>query len=468
VDTNEVVQRRKEQVQEAKRKIEELDNRYGRRHPRVIDAESNLSTLTRELDRQIGNVISGIESQYDVALSQVRSLESDIRRLESSQFEKSAGAASLKEAELARDTNKAFYEDALTEFLSYEEKDLLTVPMSVTDKAIPAKAPSEPKKTLIILLGFLLGVGGVTALVFVFESLRETIQGVNDVEKKLGLQVFGVVPLIKGGLFGGKSAPLIPGQFKDNRGTFAEAIWTVQTSATVAELEEDRRVIMVTSSVPGEGKSTLAVNLAHALSELDNVVLVEADMRRPGLGKALQLRSHGLKELLTGEVYLEDAIRENAIGTLDVIPAGKMSSSPGKLLAMPEFAELMDVLKERYDRILIDLAPVQAVSDALVVGKHVDTAIYVVKADSTPMPIVKRGIKRLQDKNIPLAGAVISQVDFAKLSSYGGDYYYQGYYDYYGYAEDVKSERRRGLKTGSRSSEAENSSGLVRQETRKI
>ena len=104
---------------------------------------------------------------------------------------------------------------------------------------------------------------------------------------------------------------------------------------------------------------------------------------------------------------------------------------------------MIDLLKARYDRVVIDLAPVQAVSDAIVVGKYADSAIYVIKADGTPMPVVKRGVERLLEKGINVAGAVISQVDLSKISSYGGDYYYQGYYDYYGYGESGKSGNKK-------------------------
>lgn len=141
-------------------------------------------------------------------------------------------------------------------------------------------------------------------------------------------------------------------------------------------------------------------------------------------------------------------MRIDAIGTLDIIPAGRVPETHLELLASPEFAELIDLLKNRYDRVVIDLAPVQAVSDAIVVGKQSDSAIYVIKSDSTPLPVVRRGIDRLQEVGINVTGAVISQVDLAKISSYGGDYYYQGYYDYYGYGES-KSKKKSITRDGS-------------------
>lgn len=443
VDSNAIVQRNKQSMQEAKRVLGELSNRYGAKHPRVIDANSNYQTALGNLDRQIANVIASVEKDFLAAQGQVRSLEADIRREEGKAYRLSEGRVETKEIELERDSNKKYYEDAVSELRSYQEENLEAVPMSVADPAAVPQFPVKPKKTLMVLLGFLLSLFGISALLFAYESMKETVQGIQDVEKKLGIPVFGIVPIIRSGLMNKKSIPLVPGEFDDKRGAFAEAIRTIRTSATVSELDEHNQVIMVTSSVPAEGKSTFASNLAHSMSKLENTALIEADMRRPGLGRALGIKSNGLSDLLEGKAYLEDCMRTNAIGDLDIIPAGRIPENHLELLASPEFAELMTLLKERYDRIVIDLAPVQAVSDAIVVGKYADAAIYVVKADSTPMPVIKRGVDRLQEVGINVAGAVISQVDLAKVSSYGGDYYYQGYYDYYGYGESGKASNKK-------------------------
>lgn len=446
IDANDRVQDQRLMVQEAVQTLEELDNRYGPRHPRVVDARSNLKNITGNLDRQISNVIVSVENQYRVAQRKVASIQADIRREESKQFDRNTGRISIKEIELVRDSSLRFYEEAVEELRSYQERDLQTVPMSVSDYAIPGGSV-KPKKELILLLSIMSSLGGLTLLVFLYEGMKDTVQGVNDIEKKLQLPVFGILPVVKTSSFGRKSVPLVPEKFKDKRGAFTEAVWTIGTNFTLSEYGENKQVVIVTSSVPGEGKSSLALNLAHSLSELENVVLLEADMRRPGIGTALGLRKGGLHEVLAGEIYLEDSIRKNAIGALDVIPAGRPSQAPGKLLALQEFGELIELLKERYDRVIVDLAPVQAVSDALVVGKYADSAIYVVKSDSTPMAMISRGVKRLSDRNINVSGVVISQVDLSKVSSYGGDYYYEGYYDYYGYGDAELNGAHNKLKT---------------------
>ena len=448
VDSNPLVQRDKQRVQETRRELRELGNRYGAKHPRVVDATSNLTTATDNLDRQIGNVVSSVENRFISARRLVGSIQADINREQGRNYEETANAATINEIMLDRDSNKRFYEEALAELRDVQEKDLKTVPLNISDTAAIPDFPVKPKKTLMVLLGFLLSLFGISALLFAYESMKETVQGIHDVEKKLGIPVFGIVPVMRGKFFGKKTIPLVPGEFEDKRGAFEEAIRTIRTSATVADLERHNQVIMVTSSVPSEGKSTVASNLAYSMSKLENVVLIEADMRRPGLGRALGIRSNGLSDLLEGEAYLEDCMRIDAIGTLDIIPAGRVPETHLELLASPEFAELIDLLKNRYDRVVIDLAPVQAVSDAIVVGKQSDSAIYVIKSDSTPLPVVRRGIDRLQEVGINVTGAVISQVDLAKISSYGGDYYYQGYYDYYGYGES-KSKKKSITRDGS-------------------
>lgn len=314
--------------------------------------------------------------------------------------------------------------------------------MTIADTALVARQPFRPRKSLVTMLGFLLSLVGISVLLCAYEAQKETARGVNAIEKKLGIPVLGIVPTINNRGFQRSAVPLIPGAFDDKRNAFVESIRTIRTRSTVAGLENDGKVIMVTSSAPGEGKSTVAVNLAYSLSKLENVVLVEADLRRPGIGRVLGIKSDGLSDLLERRVYLEECVRPHVIGNLDLLAAGKPSDNNLELLSSPEFGELIELLRARYDRVVLDLAPIQAVSDALVVGKYADSAIYVVKADSTPLPLVERGVSLLRDTGVKVSGVVISQVDLVKLESYGADYYYLGYFDYYGYADENESEKR--------------------------
>ena len=128
---------------------------------------------------------------------------------------------------------------------------------------------------------------------------------------------------------------------------------------------------------------------------------------------------------------------------LDVLPCGTLPENPLELLASSRFSRLLQKLGEHYDRVVIDCAPTQAVSDALVVGKQADTVIYAVKSHTTSLSLIRRGLQRLRQVGAHVLGVAVTQVDVEKISAYGGDYYYQGYYDYYGYSEDGKKKKKK-------------------------
>jgi len=197
-----------------------------------------------------------------------------------------------------------------------------------------------------------------------------------------------------------------------------------------------RQVIVVTSSVPGEGKSTTSINLAHSLGQLERVLIIDCDMRRPTLAKAagLDRETTGLSSLITQAASASDCIKRGMFGgSVDILPSGPLPDQPLELLSSKRFEKILEQLKMHYDRIIIDSAPTQAVSDALVISRLSDAVVYCVKSHSTSIELVRRGLQRLRQVDAPLAGVIITQVDVDKLQSYGGDYYYQGYYDYYGY-----------------------------------
>ncbi len=190
------------------------------------------------------------------------------------------------------------------------------------------------------------------------------------------------------------------GFLTDDNWHFAEAVRTVRTSFILSGLDKPAKVTVITSSVTNEGKSTVSLCLAHALGQMEKVLLIDADMRKPSIGKALDisLLTPGLSNLLAGD----------------------------------NFISTMDMLKEKYDRILIDAAPIQAVSDAIVIATHADALLYVVKSDSSSIPVIKRGLRRLSETNARFSGVVLNQVDLDKMKKQSG--YESDYYDNYGYA----------------------------------
>lgn len=218
---------------------------------------------------------------------------------------------------------------------------------------------------------------------------------------------------------------------------YAESIRTIRTSVVLSGLDHPHKVLVVTSSEPGEGKSSLATNLAFALGQMEKVLLIDADMRRPQLARSFDVPvgTPGLANLVADTAKLEECIQ--TIDGIDMITAGTVPPNPLELLSSQRFAKAIEYLASKYDRIVIDSPPVQAVSDALVLSTFANAVIYVVKAEATAIPLVEKGVGKLLQNRAPVTGVVMNQVNIKKAKKYG--YSYGGYYDYYGYSDGKKA-----------------------------
>jgi len=283
----------------------------------------------------------------------------------------------------------------------------------------------------------LLGIG----LAFLEDRLDNTLKQAEDVEGQIQLPTLGTVPLRRGR----RHAVCAPERvfIDDAKSDFAEAIRTVRTGVVLSGLDDPHRIVLVTSTVPGEGKTTIASNLAVALSQLERVLLVDADLRRSSLGVKLGLPANapGLSNLVAGTADLADCIHRLPGTELDVLPAGLLPPNPLELLSSQHFARTLADLEQRYDRLVLDSAPAQAVSDALVLSRLCNAVLFVVKADATPRQLVQLAVRRLRRVDAPLIGAVLNQFDSVRADRYGYQRYgryrrysnaYQGYSRYYG------------------------------------
>ena len=204
-------------------------------------------------------------------------------------------------------------------------------------------------------------------------------------------------------------------------------------------------MILITSSVLGEGKTTIAMNLALAFARFERVLLIDADMRRPSVAGELGLDTSapGLPELLGGHTYLNKSISLLEKYKLEALVTGMIPSEPLELLSSGSFTKTMKALRESYDRIIIDSPPVLPVSDAEVLATHVDSIAYVVKFDSTNKRQIQMGLEKLDllRHHAPVAGVVLNHVDVKKAESYG-DYSHGDYYEI-SEADEVGKRRRR-------------------------
>lgn len=432
---NPLIQTFKGDEARARARVEELSRRYGPKHPSMQAARSELNAASASLRSQVEQVVAGIERNYQLAVANEGSLQASVNANKSQIQEISRKEFKLRELQREVDANRTLYDTFMNRLKETSATaDLQTSNARVVDRAITPAGPISLQKSRIVLIAAVLaGMLGI-GLTLLLDLLNNTFKSTDDVENRLNLPVLGILPMLKN-----KQRSEMARMFtSDQDKSFSESIRTIRTGVVLTGVDHPHQILVVTSSVPGEGKSCVASNLAFALGHMQKVLLIDADLRRPTLAKNFNfpVGTPGLANLIAHTARLDECIK--TVDGIDVIGAGTVPPNPLELLSSPRFAKALEVLKGKYERIVIDSPPTQAVSDALVLSTHADALIYVIKSDATHIPLVEKGVGQLLQKNAPVKGVVLNQVDMKKAKKSG--YHYGGYYDYYGYSDDKKAK----------------------------
>lgn len=392
-------------------------------------ARSELSAAEGSLKGQVEQIVAGIERNYQLALANENSLRASFNANKSQIQDISRKEFQLRELQREVDGNRALYDTFMTRLKeTAATADLETANARVVDPATVPTEPVKPKKTLIVAIAALLALFAGVGLTLLLDALNNTFKSTEEIENRLNIPVLGILPQMKVQ----ERRELARMFTADTDKSFSESIRTIRTGVVLSGMDHPHKVMVITSSNPGEGKSTVSANLAFALGQMERVLLIDADLRRPTLAKSFEfpVGTPGLANLIAGTARLEECIQQ--VDGIDMICAGTVPPNPLELLSSPRFAKAVEVLKNKYDRIIIDSPPTQAVSDAIVLSTFADSLLYVVKSASTHIPLVEKGVGQLLQNNAPVKGIVLNQVDIKKAKRYG--YSYGGYYDYYGYS----------------------------------
>ncbi|GIX30249.1 MAG: chain-length determining protein [Porticoccaceae bacterium] len=427
VQQHPLVADRLEKVAEAERKVAELGKRYGVKHPRMIAAQQELAVARRQLEEELEKVIQGMESEYQLALEAERELARQVEEARREVQEINRKEFEVQALEREVETNRQLYELFFTRLKQTDQlKGFEAASARIVDPALVPRAPVSPNKRLITLGGGVVGLFSGVALALLLAFLDNTVRTPEEVETKLRAPLLGVLPEQKPDRDG-----YLELYWENPRTPFAEHIRTLRTALVLAGLDQPLKVIVVTSSLPGEGKSVISLDLGAAFAQLEKTLVIGADMRRPTLASKCRFspRHPGLSNYLAGSATLEECLVKIGEGEFYVMPSGLIPPNPLEMLSSARFRKVMEELAERFDRILVDSAPLQAVSDALILATYADTLVYVVCADQTPATVARRGIERIRATTVPFAGVVLNRFDVAKASRYyGGEAAYAGYY----------------------------------------
>lgn len=426
---------------ELTRKVAELSIQFGPNHPKLIQAQTELASVRGRFLQQTQSITLAIRAELDAAKSEEEELKTQVDRASILSNGTTQYEAELKQLEREAQSNRTLYESFLNRFKELrEQQDIQRADARILAYAWPSTSPSSPNyKTGLFaafLIGCLLGVAGSIAA----EKLDRVFRSASQVESATGVAVLGMVPLVKGAM--GQRASIVNQVLDKTTSSAAEAMRAVFTAISLSNLDRPPRVIAVTSSTPGEGKTTFAAALGGLLTKMNasrRVLLVDLDLRRANLAVAFGVKDRNspglgtIDEYLMGTKTLDQCIRRDDKSGVDYICARPDTPNAPEVLESHAMKAALATFAERYDLVILDSPPVMAVSDARIISQLADYTIFVVQWAKTARDVVTLAVGALRNVT-DRVGIVINMVNLAKhaMYEYGdyGDYYsrYQGYY----------------------------------------
>ncbi|UJF17128.1 polysaccharide biosynthesis tyrosine autokinase [Vibrio sp. SS-MA-C1-2] len=397
----------------AEQKVAEYSKRYGPKHDAMIGAKAELMSVEQQEKAIVVKLSAGINKQLKTAKDQEYLLKLEVNKKKSN-FQGLADSRSEYESLKNQvETDKRLY----NLFLNRQKETVATNNYAstnaiVTDNAMIPHYPVEPKKPLIIIIAAIVSVVLSIIIILVKDLLTNTIKSTGDFESKFGLMPIGEVFKVSKNEC--KEKDFNNAAFsKDKLVVFNETFKSIRTSLFFSLKQRKQKIVAISSAIPGEGKSTVAINLASKFAKMEKTLIIDCDLRKPTIGERFDLnRSElGLANYLFTGTSLQECLHHDSNSGLTVLPAGMMVPNPQELLASDKFTDLLEELKEQFDRIIIDTSPMIPVSDALVVGKIVGSILMVVKADSTKINVIRSAMAKVMHQNINIEGVIVNQID---------------------------------------------------------
>ncbi len=412
-------------VANAEAALAQLAKRYRPKHPAYIQAVAQLAGLKAAESEATLQAAEGLATAVESAKQTENNFEAEQKVLEKAKVDDDKVAIPYRALSEEVDANRQLYESVRMRLKETEvTRDIGSSELQIAAPAMLPLTPSKPKTLLVILAcivgGLLLGAAVSHMMAVVDTSFRS----VDAAESALGLPVLAAIQEL--------GHTILTKNFlisKQPEGIMVESFRTLRTTLSIEIGETERGVILFTSAVPGEGKSFCAVNYAIALAQLGKpTLLIDADLRLPTVSKTLlgATPKQGVNTVLTRESTLEEAVRPAPdVENLFVLPAGGRIANPAELLAGPRMGELLEEAAGKYNWIVIDTAPVHAVSDTMLLVKHAAAVCFVIHSGKTPARVVKRAVDLLENAGAKPAGVVMNHI-----SQRSHSYYYNYYGDY--------------------------------------
>ena len=431
---------------EVTRRTAEMATEYGPRHPKMINIRSELQDLRAQIEAEVEKVLHGLRNELEVAQTRQRTLARDLEKLEEESAQISTAQGRLRVLEREAAANRALFDTFLTRWKETGQQDgIQRADARIISHADVPRRPASPKKRLIIVIALAGSAVLAVALVLLVEHLDRGFRSSEQIERWTGAGTLGMVPLLTRLRL--KASPPHVYVLRKPTSSYAESLRTLHTGLLLSNVEAPPAVVMFTSALPGEGKTTTSISMARLLASGGRkVLLIDADLRRSQVARALGLSNRrGLVDLLaarhlaqepqtTQEVVetqepLENAIQQDGHSDLHVLTSGSTTPpSPPDLLGSDHMEALIAALRRIYDLIVIDTSPVLMVSDARVLARLADKTVFLIRWAHTRRETATQALRQLRESGADLAGTVLSMVDIRKNARYhyGDSGYYYG------------------------------------------
>jgi capsular exopolysaccharide synthesis family protein len=418
------VQALKAKYYEARAECSGLATKYLEDHPALLACTERVELSRANLEREIRNMVDSARQHYEEVRLTEKNLQALYDGTKTDAFGLNQYEREYVELKRAYDNNQRLYDVVLKRLKDAGLSGMLEMSnVRILDRARPSMAPVRPSVRRNLVAAVMMGILAGVALALLVEALDNTVRTPPHVEA-LGLPFLGVLPRVEPE----EGAPIDLVVHTDPKSPVAECCRSIRTNILFMSPERPVRTLLVTSSGPEEGKTTTALDIAITMAEGGSrVLLVDGDMRRPRVHKALDLpNGSGLSALVLGETRLEEVVRTTRVPNLFAVTCGAIPPKPAELLQTHAFARLLAQMARDYDRVVIDSPPVSAVSDATIISTQVDGTILVVKASRTTRQQLRHSFRVLADVNARVLGAVLNHVDVS-AHQYAGYYYAYGY-----------------------------------------
>jgi capsular exopolysaccharide synthesis family protein len=402
---------------------------YKPAYPAMVQLRNQINQIDALINQEIGNIRAAISANYEAAKAEEALLRANLEQLKQQVLSLQNRSIQFNILRREVDTNRQLYEGLLQRFKEVGvAAGIGTNNISIIDEAKVPTSPYQPNLRKNAWMALILGLLGGIGLAFLFEHLDDTFRRPEELEKRLGLPVLGVIPMTRQDR--GDDRPIALAGLEDPRSAFAEAYRSVRTALQFSTASGVPRLLAVTSAMVGEGKSTTAISLAIQFSQAGKkTLLIEADLRKPSIHRALNLDNQtGLTHYLAGgDVQPADITKPTHIANLFAIPAGTLPPNPAELLSSARMMALLALAAEKFDQVILDSPPLLGLADALIIGNLCEGTLLTVEMGSTPRGYVQGALKRLLGARVHVLGTILTKLE-ARPGAYG---YYRSYYYYY-------------------------------------